>query len=352
MPKKALITGITGQDGSYLAEFLIEKGYEVHGIRRRSSQFNTSRIDHILLDRHQKSNLKLHYGDMTDSSSLSNLITNFKYDEIYHLAAQSHVAVSFEVPEYTTQADAVGCLRILEAIRLSKNKKIKFYNASTSEMYGNSPDRPYNEKSRMIPNSPYACAKLYAHNLVDNYRSAYDMFLCNGILFNHESPRRGENFISRKVTIAFAKLYYGLIDKFYIGNLNSKRDWGHAKDYVRAMHKIINHQKPDNFVIATGETFSVKDLINECASILDIDIKWDIDKNKLPFAYSNNVAGKIKKNQKIIITDPLYFRPSEVDNLVADISKAKKELKWTPKIKFKDLLNEMIMFDLEKFKYK
>jgi len=325
--KKALITGITGQDGSYLAEHLLSLGYEVHGIRRRSSQFNTSRIDHILKDRHFNTNLKLHYGDMTDSVSLANIVSSFNFDEIYNLAAQSHVAVSFELPEYTAQSDAIGCLRLLESIRLSKNKKIKLYNASTSEMFGNSPDRPYNEESRMMPVSPYACAKLFAHNIIENYRNGYGIFASNGILFNHESPRRGENFISRKVTIAFSKLYNGIIRNFYIGNIESKRDWGHAKDYVEAMYKIMQYHKPDNFVIATGETYSVKDLINICAEIIGIEIKWDKDKSGLPFAYSNNNIGQIRKNQKIILTDKLYYRPNEVHNLTADTRKAKKTTK-------------------------
>ena len=337
--KKALITGITGQDGSYLAEFLLNKGYEVHGIKRRASQINTDRIDHLFKDPHEKDvKLILHHGDMTDSSSLTRIIQEVQPDEIYNLAAQSHVAVSFEEPEYTANSDALGALRILEAIRILRlEKKTKFYQASTSELYGLVKEAPQSENTPFYPRSPYAAAKLYAHWITINYREAYDIFACCGILFNHESPVRGETFVTRKITRALVKIKLGLQETLYIGNLNALRDWGHAKDYVRAMWLMLQQNQPEDFVIATGKQHSVKEFINLAANFLNIEIIW---KGK-----GENEIG-IFNNKEIIKIDKKYFRPTEVETLLGDASKAKKKLKWEPEISFEKLVKEMIDEDL------
>lgn len=321
---KALITGITGQDGSYLAELLLEKGYEVHGIIRRSSSFNTARIDHLWDD------VTLHYGDMTDSSCLSDVIRRTRPDEIYNLAAQSHVAVSFEIPEYTAQSDAVGVLRILEAIR-SIDPKIKFYQASTSELYGNS-SPPQDEGTPFMPRSPYGVAKLYAYHIVKNYREAYSLFACNGILFNHESPRRGGTFVSRKITTAACQIHDRQQSTLVLGNLDAYRDWGHAKDYVEAMWLMLQQDQPKDYVIATGEAYTVRDMCNTAFGYLDMPLTWDGDK-----AYHNG--------NLVVETDPKYIRPAEVDHLLGDPSKAKQELGWQPKYDFDSLVKEMIDHD-------
>ena len=340
--KKALITGITGQDGSYLAEFLLDKGYEVHGIKRRSSLFNTARIDHIYQDPHNvNTNLFLHHGDMTDSTSLINTIERVKPDEIYNLAAQSHVAVSFEAPEYTANSDALGALRILEAIRILKlTDKTKFYQASTSELYGMVQQVPQTENTPFYPRSPYAAAKLYAYWITINYREAYDIFACNGILFNHESPRRGENFVTRKITTALANIKLGKQECLYLGNIYSKRDWGHAKDYVEMQWLMLQQDKADDYVIATGEQYSVKDFIIEAAKLLDIQVSWS--------GHGVNEVGADSNGNIIIRIDPRYFRPTEVEELIGDATKAKNKLNWEPKIKFKELVSEMVMSDFNK----
>lgn len=341
MKKKALIFGITGQDGSYLAEFLIKKNYEVHGVKRRSSSINTARIDHLYQDPHEsKKKLYLHYGDITDSTSVASIIKKIKPCEIYNLAAQSHVAVSFESPEYTANADALGALRILEAIR-SNNliAKTKFYQAGTSEMFGKVQTIPQNEKTSFYPRSPYGVAKLYAHWVTINYREAYNIFAANGILFNHESPVRGETFVTRKITIGMCKIKLGLQKKLYIGNLYAKRDWGHAKEYVDAMWRILQLKKPDDFVIATGTQYTVKDFINIVAKELDIKIKWS-GKGLNEKAYND-------KGISIVECDPSYLRPLEVDTLLGDYSKAKKILGWKPKINIKQLATEMIENELK-----
>jgi GDPmannose 4,6-dehydratase len=338
--KKALITGITGQDGSYLAELLINKGYIVHGIKRRSSLINTYRIDHLYQDPHQKKkNLILHHGDLTDSTSLIRIVQETLPDEIYNLAAQSHVAVSFEEPEYTANSDALGTLRILEAIRILKlEKKTKFYQASTSELYGLVKETPQNENSTFYPRSPYAVAKLYSYWIVKNYREAYDMFACNGILFNHESPVRGETFVTRKITRALARIKLGMQKTLYLGNLNAMRDWGHAKDYVEAQWLMLQQDKPEDFVIATGKNYSVRDFINLAAKFCDLEIIW---KGK-----GLNERG-FCNGKEIIKIDPRYFRLTEVNELLGDATKAKKKLKWQPKITFEELVNEMINEDLK-----
>tara|TARA_B100000035_G_scaffold313772_1_gene328269 strand:+ start:1613 stop:2668 length:1056 start_codon:yes stop_codon:yes gene_type:complete len=338
--KKALITGITGQDGSYLAEFLLDKGYEVHGIKRRTSLINTDRIDHLYQDPHEK-DLKfiLHHGDMTDSSSLIRIIQEVKPDEIYNLAAQSHVAVSFEEPEYTANSDALGALRILEAIRILKlEKKTRYYQASTSELYGAVQETPQNENTPFYPRSPYGVAKLYAFWITVNYREAYGIYACNGILFNHESPVRGETFVTRKITRALARIKLGLQNNLYLGNLNAMRDWGHAKDYVEAQWLMLQKDKPEDFVISTGIQYSVKDFVNETARNLDMKIVWR-GKNL-------NEVGSYN-GQDIVKVDPRYFRPSEIETLLGDSSKAKNKLKWVPKISFKKLVKEMIDEDLK-----
>jgi GDPmannose 4,6-dehydratase len=338
--KKALITGVTGQDGSYLADFLLKKGYEVHGIKRRTSLINTDRIDHLYQDPHE-SNLKffLHHGDLTDSTSLIRIIQLVQPDEIYNLAAQSHVAVSFEEPEYTANSDALGTLRILEAIRiLNLEKKTKFYQASTSELYGAAKQSPQNELTPFYPRSPYGVAKLYAYWITVNYREAYGIYACNGILFNHESPVRGETFVTRKITMALVRIKLGLQKNLYLGNLNSKRDWGHAKDFVEAQWLLLQQAQPDDFVISTGKQHSIKEFINLAAKNLDMNIEW---KGK-----NLDEVGSFD-GKDIIKVDPRYFRPSEVETLLGDSSKAKNILKWTPKISFENLVKEMIDEDLK-----
>ena len=338
--KKALITGITGQDGSYLAEFLIKKGYIVHGIKRRSSLINTARIDHLYEDPHvQNRKFILHHGDLTDSTSIIRIIQEVQPDEIYNLAAQSHVAVSFEEPEYTANSDALGALRILEAIRILKlENKIKYYQASTSELYGAVRETPQNEKTPFYPRSPYGVAKLYAYWITVNYREAYNMYACNGILFNHESPVRGETFVTRKITMALAKIKLNLQNKLYIGNLDAKRDWGHAKDFVEAQWLMLQQEKPEDFVIATGKQYSVRDFINEAAKNLDIKIEWR--GNGLEEVGSFN-------NKDVVVVDERYFRPTEVEALLGDATKAKEKLNWSPKISFEQLVQEMISEDFK-----
>jgi GDPmannose 4,6-dehydratase len=337
--KKAIITGVTGQDGSYLAEFLLKKGYEVHGIKRRSSLLNTGRIDHLYQDRHEeKLNFILHHGDLADSSSLLRIIQDVHPDEIYNLAAQSHVAVSFEQPEYTANTDALGALRILEAIRiLGLHKKTKFYQASTSELYGLVQNFPQNENTPFYPRSPYAVAKLYAHWITINYREAYGIYACNGILFNHESPVRGETFVTRKITKALVRIKMGMQSKLYLGNLDAKRDWGHAKDYVEMQWLMLQQDKPEDFVIATGKQYSIRDFINVAAKELELEINWQ--------GKGINEIGSINGKHTIII-DPIYFRPTEVENLLGDSTKAKKKLGWKPKISFKELIKEMLTEDI------
>ena len=341
MKKKALIFGITGQDGSYLAELLLKKKYEVHGVKRRSSSINTSRIDHMYQDPHQKKRkLILHYGDVTDSTSVSQIIKKIKPNEIYNLAAQSHVAVSFEVPEYTANADALGALRILEAIKFHNLQKItKFYQAGTSEMFGKVQTTPQNEKTPFYPLSPYGVAKVYAHWITRNYREAYNIFASNGILFNHESPRRGETFVTKKIISAMCRIKFGKQKKLFLGNLYAKRDWGHAKDYCLAMWKILQYKKPDDFIIATGKQYSIKQFINLVAEKLKMQIIW---KGK-----GLNEKGYNNKKEPIIECDKNYFRPLDVNTLLGDSSKAKKLLKWKPKINIKMLIDEMIEFELK-----
>ena len=338
--KKAIITGITGQDGSYLAEFLIDKNYEVHGIKRRTSLINTDRIDHLYQDPHEISKkLILHHGDMTDSTSLIRIIQEVQPDEIYNLAAQSHVAVSFEEPEYTANSDALGALRILEAIRILKlEKKIKYYQASTSELYGSVQETPQTEKTPFYPRSPYGVAKLYAYWITVNYREAYGIYACNGILFNHESPVRGETFVTRKITRALCRIKLGLQKKLFLGNLDAKRDWGHAKDYVEAQWVMLQQEKPEDFVIATGKQHSVRDFINIAAKQLDMKIEWS--------GKGLNEVGSFEGND-IIKVDPRYFRPTEVETLLGDASKAKEKLNCSPKISFEQLVKEMIDEDLK-----
>ena len=338
--KKALITGITGQDGSYLAEFLLNKNYEVHGIKRRTSLINTDRIDHLYSDPHEiNKKLILHHGDMTDSTSLIRIIQEVQPDEIYNLAAQSHVAVSFEEPEYTANSDALGTLRILEAIRILKlENKVKFYQASTSELYGSVRETPQTEKTPFYPRSPYGVAKLYAYWITVNYREAYNIFACNGILFNHESPVRGETFVTRKITMALAKIKLKLQKKLYVGNLDAKRDWGHAKDFVEAQWLMLQQKKPEDFVIATGKQYSVRDFINEAAKNLDMKIEWR----------GSGVEEVGSFNDKdVVVVDKKYFRPTEVETLLGDATKAKEKLNWSPKISFGQLVKEMVVEDLK-----
>ncbi len=339
MRKIALIFGITGQDGSYLAELLLKKGYHVHGVKRRSSSLNTGRIDHLYQDPHEKNkSFYLHYGDVTDSFSVSSLIQKIKPHEIYNLAAQSHVAVSFEVPEYTANADAIGALRILESIRSNKlEKKIKFYQAGTSEMFGKVQTIPQNEKTPFYPRSPYGVAKVYAHWVTINYRESYKMFACNGILFNHESPVRGETFVTKKIVRALCRINQKKQKKLYLGNLDAKRDWGHAKDYVLAMWKMMQQKKPRDYVIATGKQYSVKDFVNLVLKELKIKFKW---KGK-----GINSKCYDKKGNCIVQCDEKYFRPLEVDTLLGDSRKAKKELNWKPKYKINDLVKEMVYYE-------
>ena len=339
MKKKALIFGITGQDGSYLADLLLKKKYEVYGVKRRSSSLNTPRIDHLYQDPHEKNrNSFLHYGDVTDSFSTNNIINKIKPDEIYNLAAQSHVAVSFEVPEYTANADAIGALRILESIRSSGlEKKTKFYQAGTSEMFGKVQNVPQNEKTPFYPRSPYGVAKVYAHWVTINYRESYKIFACNGILFNHESPNRGETFVTKKIISALCKIKLGKQKKLYLGNLDAKRDWGHAKDYVLAMWKMMQKKTPNDYVIATGKQYSVKQFVDFALKELKIKFKW---KGK----GINRKCFDLKGNC-IIQCDKKYYRPLEVDTLLGDSKKAQKELKWRPKYKINDLVKEMIYFE-------
>ena len=339
--KVALITGITGQDGAYLAEFLLLKGYIVHGIKRRTSLFNTDRIDHLYQDRHEKGvRFFLHHGDMTDSSSLIRIIQQVRPDEIYNLAAQSHVAVSFEEPEYTANSDALGVLRLLEAIRiLGLEKKTRFYQASTSELYGLVQEIPQKESTPFYPRSPYAVAKLYGFWIVVNYREAYGIYACNGILFNHESPIRGETFVTRKITRALARIKLGLQDCLFLGNMDAKRDWGHAKDYVEMQWLMLQQEKPEDFVIATGVQYSVRDFVNAAAQELDMQIFWEgsgVDEK------GYDVHGKC-----IVAVDPAYFRPTEVETLLGDPGKAKEKLGWTPKTSFAELVAEMVREDLK-----
>ncbi len=345
MTKKiALITGVTGQDGSFLAEFLLDKGYVVHGIKRRSSSLNTERIDHIYQDINIKNkNFILHYGDLTDSLSLQRIIKNIKPNEIYNLAAQSHVAVSFEEPEYTANADALGCLRLLEIIKnLNLNKRTKFYQAGTSELYGKVIESPQTEKTPFYPRSPYAVAKLYAHWITINYREAYNIFACNGILFNHESEVRGETFVTRKITQGLCKIKLGIQNKLYLGNIEAKRDWGYAKDYVEAQWKILQQKKPNDYVIATGKNYSVKDFVEEVSKNLEIKITWQ---GKGVYTKGYNQDGKC-----IIECKKKYFRPTEVDQLLGDASKARKILNWKPKVNFKGLVKKMVESDMKKIK--
>ena len=338
--KVALITGITGQDGSYLAEFLLNKGYKVHGIKRRTSLINTDRIDHLYEEPHENDRkFILHHGDLTDSTSLIRVIQEVQPDEIYNLAAQSHVAVSFEVPEYTANSDALGALRILEAIRILKlEKKTKYYQASTSELYGDVRETPQNEKTPFYPRSPYGVAKLYAYWITVNYREAYGMYACNGILFNHESPVRGETFVTKKITKALARIKVGIQKNLYLGNLNSLRDWGHAKDFVEAQWLMLQQEKPEDFVIATGKQYSVRDFINLASKQLDMKIEWS--------GKGLDEVGSFD-GQDIIKIDPRYFRPTEVETLLGDASKAKEKLNWVSKISFEQLVKEMIDKDLK-----
>jgi GDPmannose 4,6-dehydratase len=338
--KKALITGITGQDGSYLAEFLLDKGYKVHGIKRRTSLINTDRIDHLYQDPHEQNRkLILHHGDLTDATSLIRIIQEVQPDEIYNLAAQSHVAVSFEEPEYTANSDALGALRILEAIRILKlEKKTKYYQASTSELYGATLKSPQDEKTPFYPRSPYGVAKLYAYWITVNYREAYDIYACNGILFNHESPVRGETFVTRKITKALARIKTGLQKNLYLGNLNALRDWGHAKDFVEAQWLMLQQKEPEDFVIATGKQHSVRDFINLASKCLDMKIEWKGKNLEEVGIYNGN---------EIIKVDPKYFRPTEVETLLGDARKAKEKLNWSPKISFEQLVKEMTEEDLK-----
>lgn len=338
--KKALITGITGQDGSYLAEFLLDKGYEVHGIKRRTSLFNTDRIDHLLHEPQDKtSHFHLHHGDMTDSSSLLRIIQQVQPDEIYNLAAQSHVAVSFEEPEYTANSDALGPLRMLEAIRiLGLEKSVRFYQASTSELYGLVQETPQKETTPFYPRSPYAVAKMYAYWITVNYREAYGMYACNGILFNHESPKRGETFVTRKITRALARIKLGLQECLYLGNMNALRDWGHAKDYVEMQWLMLQQEQPEDFVIATGVQYSVRDFVNAAAKELGMVITWRGE--------GVDEKGYDAKGRVIVAVDPRYFRPTEVETLLGDATKAKTQLGWTPQTNFAELVAEMVREDL------
>ena len=343
MSKKALITGITGQDGSYLAEYLLDKGYIVHGIKRKSSSFNTNRIDHIYKDSHLSSNLFLHYGDLADASSLVNVLNKVKPNEIYNLGAQSHVGHSFEIPEYTSEVTGLGTLRVLEAMRFLNLKKTKFYQASTSELFGQKPNQSnsFNENSMMVPKSPYGVSKLYSYWITKVYREAYNFYACNGILFNHESPRRGETFVTKKIVKAMIKIKEGTQSKLFIGNLNSKRDWGHAKDYVEAMWKILQQKTSDDYVIATGKQYSVKQFINLVAQELDMKIIW---KGK---GIKEKAYDKISK-KVIVECDKKYFRPLDVNTLLGDATKARRQLKWKPKVNIKELIKDMIS---EEFSY-
>ncbi|WP_101047667.1 GDP-mannose 4,6-dehydratase [Macromonas nakdongensis] len=350
--KKALITGITGQDGSYLAEFLLAKGYEVHGIKRRASLFNTQRIDHIYQDPHvENAHFRLHYGDLTDTSNLIRILQEVQPDEVYNLGAQSHVAVSFESPEYTADVDAMGTLRLLEAIRiLGLEKKTRFYQASTSELYGLVQETPQRETTPFYPRSPYAVAKLYAYWIVVNYREAYGLYACNGILFNHESPRRGETFVTRKITRGLANIAQGLETCLYMGNLDALRDWGHAKDYVRMQWMMLQRDQPEDFVIATGLQYSVRQFIEWSARELGITLRFDgygIDEHAVVQAVEGDKAPAVKVGDVLVRVDPRYFRPTEVDTLLGDPTKAKEKLGWVPEITVHDMCAEMVSEDLK-----
>jgi GDPmannose 4,6-dehydratase len=349
--KVALITGITGQDGAYLAEYLLKKGYIVHGTKRRSSLFNTDRIDHLYLDPHvENRNFILHYGDLTDSTNLIRTIQEIQPDEVYNLAAQSHVKVSFDTPEYTANADGVGTLRLLEAIRiLELVNKTRIYQASTSELYGLVQEVPQNEKTPFYPRSPYAVAKLYAYWIIVNYREAYNMYACNGILFNHESPIRGETFVTRKITRAVARIALGLQDKFYLGNLSAKRDWGHAKDYIRAMYLMLQQDKPEDYVIATGITTEIRDFVRMAFNEVGIEIEFrgkGVDEKGYIKA-CNDSRYSLEPSKEVIVIDPRYFRPTEVDLLIGDSSKAKTELKWEPEYDLNGLVKDMVQSDVK-----
>lgn len=341
--KKALITGVTGQDGSYLAELLLEKGYEVHGIIRRASTFNTGRIDHLYQDPHiQGSRFFLHYGDLSDSSNISRLIKTVQPDEIYHLGAQSHVRVSFDLPEYTGDVTGLGTVRILDAIR-EMGTKVKFYQASSSEMFGKVREIPQNEETCFYPRSPYGCAKVYAYWIARNYRESYDLFVCNGILFNHESPRRGETFVTRKITRGLSRIVHGIDEKLYLGNLDAKRDWGYARDYVEGMWRMLQQGVADDYVLATGEVHTVREFVEESARVSGLDIRWE--------GTGIHERGVDARTGKIVIEiDPKYFRPAEVDVLVGDSSKARERLGWEPKVTFTELVKIMTEFDLESTK--
>ena len=352
--KKALITGITGQDGAYLAEYLLGKGYEVHGIKRRSSSFNTGRVDHLYRDPHEENVLfRMHYGDLTDATNLIRIVQEVQPDEIYNLAAQSHVMVSFETAEYTANADALGTLRLLEAIRiLDMTERVRFYQASTSELFGKVQEIPQNEKTPFYPRSPYGAAKLYAYWICVNYREAYNMFACNGILFNHESPIRGETFVTRKITRAVARMKLGLEKKLYLGNLDAKRDWGHAKDFVRAMWLVLQQDHPDDYVIATGESHTVREMVETAFEEIGAEITW-----RGKGAEEIGVVGRVTSDEKrvtglkqgdvVVEVDPRYFRPTEVDELLGDASKARRVLGWEPSISFKEMVSQMVRSDLE-----
>ncbi len=362
MTKKALITGVTGQDGAYLAELLLQKGYsEVHGIKRRSSLFNTQRVDHLYQDPHEKDlHFVLHYGDLTDATNLVRIVQEVQPDEIYNLAAQSHVQVSFESPEYTANADALGTLRLLEAIRiLGMNDKVRFYQASTSELYGKVQEVPQTEKTPFYPRSPYACAKLYSYWCTVNYREAYGIYACNGILFNHESPLRGETFVTRKITRAVARIALGLETQLYLGNINALRDWGHAKDFVKAQWLILQQEEPDDYVIATGVQHSVRDFCDHAFARIGVKLKWQgegidekglIEDVSVPDSLKDlpvkNSLDKLKKGQVVVSVDPRYFRPTEVESLLGDPAKAKKNLGWEPEIAFEKMVSEMVSRDL------
>ena len=353
--KKAIITGVTGQDGSYLAEFLLQKGYEVHGIKRRSSSFNTQRIDHIFQDPHvENKNFVLHYGDLTDSSNLTRIIQEVQPDEIYNLAAQSHVAVSFETPEYTANVDAIGTLRILEAIRLlGLTEKTKFYQASSSELYGLVQEVPQTEKTPFYPRSPYAAAKLYAYWITINYREAYNIFACNGILFNHESPRRGETFVTRKITRGLSNIFVGLQDCLHLGNLDALRDWGHAKDYVEMQWMMLQNDVPEDFVIATGEQYSVRDFITWTSQFLGFEIEFKgegIQEVGVVSKILESENTNLEVGDEIVKVDPSYFRPTEVETLLGDSSYARKKLGSHPKISVKEMCHEMVIEDLKQAK--
>lgn len=354
MVKRALITGVTGQDGAYLAEFLLGKGYEVHGIKRRSSSLNTGRVDHLYQDPHEENvRFFMHYGDLTDATNLIRVVQETQPDEIYNLAAQSHVMVSFETAEYTANADALGTLRLLEAVRiLDMTDRVRFYQASTSELFGKVQSVPQDEETPFYPRSPYGVAKLYAFWICVNYREAYDLFACNGILFNHESPIRGETFVSRKITRAVARMKLGLQHKLFLGNLDAKRDWGHAKDFVRAMWLMLQQKKADDYVVATGESHSVREFVNLAFREIGAEIEWKgkgVKEKGVVGKVTRNMkqAASIKKGDVVVEVDPRYFRPTEVDELLGDASKAKRQLGWDPRISFEEMISTMVKADLE-----